>query len=313
MIDLQDLKRRMLETDPGSAGFYLDKGIGDKVSILCQLKNFSRLNKCNVTVFSKNGAAADLIDLFPSLRGRHVSLPSEFSDGYTDDAFIRGICEQAPPGANRLFSMFNMHPQFVAMYQKWINLNDARYNFFRCAWHQMGVAFDDRPEYVELPDTATAAVAARGDFVILCPRAVTVNQLLPVELWVSLAQRAMQKGYRCVVNTPAGSWAGWSERPGYDLGKLREIGCEFFDGSLAELLALARQARHTWLIRSGMADLFSLTEGLSYSVLYPLEYAHVDRWLTLDYGGAASRPRFEVTVRDANELNLDRLTAPLDD
>jgi hypothetical protein len=314
VINLAVLKQRMLAVDPGSAAFYLSKGIGDQVPILCQLSNFARLHGCNVTLFSKgNTLSTDLVNLFPSLRGRHVPLPVEFFEGYSDDEMIYALCDATVPGADKLFSTFRQRSEYNPVYLRWIVSNQSRYNWFRIAWHYLGVAPDERPEYVQLPDAPE--VPAAGDFVILCPRAVTVDQL-PVELWTSLASRVMQMGYRCVVNAPISSRSDSvvfeQSQATYSLDRLQEIGCEFFQGSMAELLALAKKARHTYLIRTGMADLFSLTEGLSYSVLYPPGFAHIDKYLTLDYDGAASKPKFEITVRRADDIvDLDQLTCVL--
>lgn len=313
MINLAVLKQRMLAVDPGSAAFYLSKGIGDQVPILCQLNNFSRLHGCNVTLFSKSDTlSADLVNLFPSLRGRHVALPLDFYEGYSDDEMIYALCDPVAPGPNRLFSTFRQHSEYAQIYRHWINANQVRYNWFRIAWHYLGVASDERIEYVQLPDTLE--IPPSGDFVILCPRAVTVYQL-PVELWESLASRIMQMGYRCVVNVPISSRSDSDvfaqSQTQYSLDRLQEIGCEFFDGSMSELLVLAKQARHTYLIRTGMADLFSLTEGLSYSVLFPPAFSHMDKYLTLGYDGAASKPKFEITVRNVDAVNLDQLTGLL--
>jgi len=312
MINLAVLKQRMLAVDPGSAAFFLSKGIGDQVPILCQLSNFARLYGCNVTLFSKGGTlSADLVDLFPSLRGRHVALAQEFFEGYSDDEMLYALCDRGAPGPNRLFSTFRQLAvtEYSDIYRHWTNANQVRYNWFRIAWHYLGVGSEDGIEYVHLPQAD--ASPAESDFVILCPRATTVGQL-PVELWTTLSSRIMQMGYRCIVNAPISSrsdsavFAPWQTQ--YSLDGLAEIGCEFFEGSMAELLALAKRARHTYLIRTGMADLFSLTEGLSYSVLFPPSFAHMDKYLTLGYEGAASKPKLEITVRDANAVNFDQLT-----
>ncbi len=311
MINLAVLKQRMLAVDPGSAAFFLSKGIGDQVPILCQLRNFADLHRCNVTLFSKEGTlSGDLVNLFPSLRGRHVALPPEFFDGYSDDEMIHALCDRAVPGPNRLFSTFWRQPEagYFETYQHWSNANQVRYNWFRLAWHYLGVSSDEGIEYVQLPDAE--ATPADSDFVMLCPRATSSAQL-PVAFWASLASRIMQSGYRCVVNAPISSRSDSvdfaPQQTRYSLDYLQEIGCEFFEGSMAELLALAKRARHTYLLRSGMADLFSLTENLSYSVLFPPMFSDRDKYLTLGYEGAASKPKLEITIHDANAVDLDQL------
>jgi hypothetical protein len=292
MYNLSDLKNRMVSIEEGSAVFYLHAGIGDKLMYLSQLNNFASLFRCKITLFSKAGASDDLVNFFSNLRGRHLALPAELYDGYSDEEFVDQICDQAP-GPGKIFPTWYLRHRDRDVIRAWLLRNSKDYNVFRLAKQQLGLVSDAPADLVEMSPLSMGQPSL-GDYILLCPLANTVNQLLPVEFWGQLAMNFQKLGYKCIVNSSALP----AKHADFKLHLLREWGCELVDVNLNAFLHMAANAKHIYTIRSGLADLLSLTPRLNWSVFNPPEFSHLDQFLTCDHG-AGSKPKLELTV-DAN-------------
>jgi len=306
MYDLAELKNRIVGIDKGSAVFYLAYGIGDKLMYLSQLNNFANLFHCKVTLFSKAGKSDELVNFFPNLRGRHVALPIEFYDGYSDEQFENLICDHAP-GPDKVFCTWYLRHRDSQTIRAWLRRNSKDYNMFRLAKHQLGLVSDATADLVELSPVSMVQ-PPRGQYILLCPLANSMSQLLPVEFWGQLALNFQKMGYRCIVNSAALP----AKHGDYKLHLLQEWGCELFDGSLNAFLQMAVNAKHTFSIRSGLADLLSFTPGLNWSVFNPPEFSHLDQFLTLDHG-VGSKPKLELTVGANASANVERALSALNE
>jgi hypothetical protein len=278
MIDLKQLKEKLLEQYEGDAIVYLSQGIGDKLMYLSQLNNYRQLMNCNITLISRAGKSADLVNFFPSLRGRHVPLDEYFYQGYTELEVIRVLNDQRP-GMNRIFNTWYLGHADVELIQAWLQINSKAYNQFNLAKHQLNLPTGMAPELIEADTNLTLSLKCiNSQYVVLAPLANSAKNIIDREFWCDLAKELIAQGYKCFVNSfpvPNNSFA-WDA--------FENIGCELFSGDFNSLIHLCQGAKHTYTIRSGFADLLSLTQCMQYSVFYPPEFMHLNQFLTLDHG-----------------------------
>ena len=278
MIDLIQLKEKLLEQYEGDAIVYLSRGIGDKLMYLSQLDNYRQLMDCNVTLLSRAGKSADLVNFFPSLRGRHVPLDEYFYQGYTEQDVIR-VLNDRRPGVNRIFDTWYLGHADVELIQAWLRINSKACNQFNLAKHQLNLPTGMAAELIEIDETRELSLKrTNSQYVVLAPLANSAKNIIEIEFWCALAKALMAQGYQCFVNSfpvPNNSFA-WDA--------FENMGCELFSGDFNVLLQLCLGAKHTYMIRSGLADLLSLAQGMQYSVFYPPEFMHLNQFLTLDHG-----------------------------
>lgn len=286
MIDLNQLKEKILLQYEGDAIFYLSQGIGDRLMYLSQLDNYRRLMNCKVTLISRAGKSTDLVSFFPSLRGRHIPLDEYFYEGYTDHDIIQ-VLNDGYPGVNRVFNTWYLGHLNRELTQSWLRINAKDYNQFNLAKFHLNLPTSAAAELIEIDQNQTLSLKLKNSkYVVLVPLANSARNIIDRGFWCALSKELIAQGYQCFVNTfpvPNNIFT-WDA--------FENIGCELFSGNLNELLQLCLNAKHTFMIRSGLADLLSLTKGMHYSVFYPPEFMHLNKFLTLDHG-FGSAPKTE--------------------
>jgi len=286
MINLNQLKEKILQQYEGDAIFYLSQGIGDRLMYLSQLENYRRLMNCKVTLISRAGKSADLVSFFPSLRGRHLPLDEYFYKGYTEHDIIQALCDRCP-GVDRVFNTWYLGHMDIQLTQAWLRINSKAYNQFNLAKLHLNLPTSAAAELIEIdPAQKLSFNLTNSKYVVLAPLAHSVKNIIDRDFWCALAKELIAQGYKCFVNTfpvPNNIFT-WDA--------FENIECELFSGNFNELLQLCLGAKHTYMIRSGLADLLSLTKGMQYSVFYPSEFLHLNQFLTLDHG-FGSAPKTE--------------------
>lgn len=299
MINLQELKRNVIKCDERSAIFYLYGGIGDKLMYLCNLKNYKKLFNCNVIICSKEGTSEAILDLFPEYESRHIVFPIKFYEGYTDELFMHEICDDRH-GVGRIFCTWCLKNYDVATTSAWMKINSLNYNIYQLAKRQLSISAEEKSELIDFQENYDIDYI-KGPYVFICPLANSVKNQLPLEFWVQLVKSLSTMGYGCILNAIKPI-----NHKSYDLSAFSELGCEFFFGNLKETINIARNARHTFAIRSGIADLFSLIPDISYSVIFPRDFANLEKFFSLNRCDG-NNPKIERIIDSDSPTEIDEL------
>jgi hypothetical protein len=298
MYDLNELKNKILNIDAESSVFYLSNGLGDKVMYLSQLDNYRKLMGCNVTIVSRGGQYQELVNFFPSLNDRFMPLDTIFYDYYNEEQIL-SVLHDGLPGVNKIFRAVYAAHSNLELTKQWLAANSKELNQYNLAKYHLNLPASAIPEFVNLT-TLKKASLNKHKYMVLAPVANSTNRPIEINFWVQLAENLIQDGYSCFVNAVSGS------QNKFEWARFEKIGCQLFNGSLTELVQLCQSAAHTFTIRSGLADLLSLTKEIKYSVIYPPDHLHLKNFLTLDHGFGSS-PTAEISFEEKNFGNYSSL------
>jgi len=235
---------------PANAAFFVPCfGIGDRLRFFSYLHLFDIFNACRSYVVVEKDAPQDLLAFFPDLlKERVVTAPADLIVKPLDPHLYAMGDDR--PGAQRIY--FTWHKQYQGGHNAaWEQINHENITHDLMVKQILGVPAVFAPNRIHRLQEA----GDREPVVYIAPYSVS-NPGLPQDFWLSLGDVLTGQGLRVVCNakTVAGNV--------YEHQQYGELHRRFptVECSLAELVARVGKARGIVTVRSGLSDLFSLTD-----------------------------------------------------
>jgi hypothetical protein len=236
---------------PANAAFFVPCfGLGDRLRFLSYLHLFDLFNGCKSYLVFEEGSPQDILGFYPELQQeRTIIVPSGVMLKPLD-LHLHAMGDDRP-GPQKIY--FTWHKQYLGGQSlSWEQINHESVTHDLMVKQILGVPAVFTPKRIHTVD----ASGEPEPVIYLAPFSVS-NPGLPQEFWLGLADALTAKGLRVVCNGRTNGARNVWEHQQYDelLRRFAPVDC-----GLDELVARVGRSRGIVTVRSGLSDLFSLTE-----------------------------------------------------
>ena len=236
---------------PANAAFFVPCfGLGDRLRFLSYLHLFDLFNGCKSYLVFEEGSPRDILGFYPELQQeRTIIVPPDLILKPVD-LHLHAMGDDRP-GAQRIY--FTWHKQYLGGQSlSWEQINHESVTHDLMVKQILGVPAVFTPKKIHTVDQAGGCEPV----VYLAPYSVS-NLGLPQAFWIGLADALVAAGLQVVCNGRTNGARNVWEHQQYDelLRRFPPVDC-----SLDELVARVGRSRGIVTVRSGLSDLFSLTE-----------------------------------------------------
>jgi hypothetical protein len=236
---------------PANAAFFVPCfGLGDRLRFLSYLHLFDLFNACKSYVVFEESSPRDLIGFYPELQqDRTIIVPPEVILKPVD-LHLHAMGDDRP-GPQKIY--FTWHKQYLGgQALSWEQINHESVTHDLMVKQILGVPAVFTPKKIH----TAGGTGVREPLVYLAPYSVS-NAGLPQQFWLGLADALSARGLQVVCNGRTNGARNVWELQQYDelLRRFPPVDC-----SLDELVARVGRSRGIVTVRSGLSDLFSLTQ-----------------------------------------------------